>query len=260
LLALESINEKPLTAIPNGKLIGVADNVNVSRRRIGNAIEPGTVVDLIDNLQTRALRASSSLRTLKSLSAIGTRRAHISLRTLHSRGALSALRPGQPLRTGNTLLSLWALLTLRTCLPLRALFTAQALYVDPNRAIPNGQLLGVTDNIDITVCRVRDIGQIIPVRYFALNFETCTLRTSWTRQTGSPLGSLRTNRSLRPLRACGAKRPQNTTTAHLITAQRQDFIGVALEVSQIHLALQHGAAVCWRGNRDVVAERSGDEH
>jgi hypothetical protein len=231
LLALEPINEKPLTAIPDSELIGVADNINVSRRGIRNAVEPGTVVDLTDNLQTRPLRSSSALRTLKALCAIGTRRTRISLNALRAGGSLSTLRAGQPLCTSNTLLSLRALLSLWTCLPLRALLTAQALKVNPKRAIPNGELFGVTDNVDITVSRVRNIGQIITGRYFTLNFEARTLRTSRTRQTSPALGSLRTDLALRALGACGTNRPQNAGTAHLITAQGQYFISVTLKVS-----------------------------
>jgi hypothetical protein len=94
LLTLQPINEKPLAAIPDGELIGVADNVNVSRRGIGNGVEPGTVVDLTDNLQTRPLRASRPLGTLKALRAIGTRRTRISLNALRAGGALSTLRAG----------------------------------------------------------------------------------------------------------------------------------------------------------------------
>ena len=94
LLTLEPVNEKPLAAIPDGELVGVADNVNIARRGIGDVFELSIGVDLTDNLQTRPLRTGRSLRALKSLRAIGTRRAHISLRTLHSGGALGALRPG----------------------------------------------------------------------------------------------------------------------------------------------------------------------
>ena len=162
LLTLQPLNEKPLAAIPDGELVDIADNVNVSRRGIGNVVEPGTVVDLTRNLQTRPLRAGGSLRTLKSLRAIGTRRAHISLWTLRAGGSLSTLRAGQPLCTGNTLLTLLSLRPLWTCFPLRALLTAQALNVDPKRAIPHGQLFGVADDIDITVCGVGNTGQIIP--------------------------------------------------------------------------------------------------
>ena len=50
LLALQAVNEKPLAAIPDSKLIGVAYNVNVARRGIGNGVESGTVVDLTHNL------------------------------------------------------------------------------------------------------------------------------------------------------------------------------------------------------------------
>ena len=38
LLTLEPINEKPLTAIPNGKLINLADNIDVSRCWICNVL------------------------------------------------------------------------------------------------------------------------------------------------------------------------------------------------------------------------------
>ena len=50
LLALQAVNEKPLAAIPDSKLIDVAYNINVARRGIGNGVESGTVVDLTHNL------------------------------------------------------------------------------------------------------------------------------------------------------------------------------------------------------------------
>ncbi|MGB1439355.1 MAG: hypothetical protein ACPG63_06245 [Luminiphilus sp.] len=94
LLTLEPINEKPLAAIPDGELVGVADNVNVSRRGIGNVVEPGTVINRTRNLQTRPLRTCWSLRALKSLRAIGTRSARIALKALRASGPLSTLRAG----------------------------------------------------------------------------------------------------------------------------------------------------------------------
>ena len=94
LLTLEPINEKPLAAIPDGELVGVADNVNIARRGIGDVFELSIGVDLTDNLQTRPLRTGRSLRALKSLRAIGTRRAGIALTTLRTGGPLSTLRAG----------------------------------------------------------------------------------------------------------------------------------------------------------------------
>jgi hypothetical protein len=52
LLTLQPVNEKPLAAVPDGELVGVADNVNVSRRGIGNVVELGTVINRTRNLQT----------------------------------------------------------------------------------------------------------------------------------------------------------------------------------------------------------------
>jgi hypothetical protein len=71
------------------------------------------------------------------------------------------------------------------------------------------------------------------------------------------LGALWANFALLTLRTC---RSCNGSATDLVAIKGEHLTGTALKIRQVDLTLQQGPTVCWRCNRDVVAERAdGDQ-